>query len=144
MNAALDLDDLTRLSQAPLDQMAKLGAELDMRDEAAESAFCRQLAAVEAILKQTYQAAALLTKRAANCEEAAHIWKTMSEHANQVLIIVAAVQERNPHGTVAELRDLALDYKAAADQRYQSNLEATVCQRMPLPEGLLPPLTSPD
>ncbi len=142
MNAALDLSDLTRLGQAPLEQMAELGARLDPANEAWRAAFCRQVATVEAILKQTYQAAALLARRAANCEEASQTWKTMSEYANHVMVILSLLEDRFPGSGTAELHDLALDYKAAAEKRYQSNLEATLCQKTPLPEGVLPPLTS--
>ena len=142
MNAALDLKDLARLSQAPLDRMAELGASLDPGDETGHVAFSRQVAAVQAVLKQTYQAAALLARRAADCEEAAQIWKTMSDYANHVLVLLSVLKERYPRAGTTELHDLALDYKAAADKRYQSNLEATLCQKTPLPEGLLPPLTS--
>jgi hypothetical protein len=142
MNAALDLSDLTRLNQAPLDHMTELGAKLDVADEARRNAFCREVAAVGGVLKQTYQAAALLAKRAANCEEAGQTWKTMSEYANRVMIVLSLLKDRYPDSGTAELYDLALDYKAAAEKRYQSNLEATLCQKTPLPEGLLPPLTS--
>src|SRR5438874_256270 len=116
MNAALNLDDLTRLSQAPLDQMARMGAAgLEADDEAGRMAFSRQVAAVQAVLKQTYQAAALLARRAADCEEAAQIWKTMSDYANHVMIILSVLKDRYPHAGAAELHDLALDYKAAAE-----------------------------
>ena len=142
MNAALDLSDLTRLNQASLDQMAHLGASLNPADENGIAAFSRQVTAVQAVLKQTYQAAALLAKRAANCEEAAGIWKTMSDYANHVMVTLSVLSDRYPQAGTTELHDLALDYKAAADKRYQSNLEATLCQKTPLPEGLLPPLTS--
>jgi len=55
MNAALDLDDLTRLSQAPLDAMAQLGASLELGDQSSRETFARQVVAVQALLKQTYQ-----------------------------------------------------------------------------------------
>jgi len=142
MNAALDLSDLTRLNQAPLDHMTELGANLDVADEARRNAFCREVAAVGGVLKQTYQAAALLARRATNCEEAGQTWKTMSDYANHVMIVLSLLKDRYPGSGTAELYDLALDYKAAAEKRYQSNLEATLCQKTPLPEGLLPPLTS--
>jgi len=142
MNAAVNLEDLTRLNQAPLDQMAQLGANLDRRDETAHTAFSRQVAAVQAVLRQTYQAAARLPRRPADCEEAAQIWKTMSEYANHVMVILSVLKDRYPQAGTAELHDLALDYKAAAERRYEANLEATLCQKTPLPEGLLPPLTS--
>ena len=142
MNAALNLDDLTRLNQVPLEEMAKLGASLQAADETGRANFSRQVAAVEAMLRQTYQAAGLLARRAADCEEAARIWKTMSDYANHVMIILGVLKDRYPQAGTTELHDLALDYKAAAEKRYQSNLEATLCQKTPLPEGLLPPLTS--
>jgi hypothetical protein len=142
MNAALDLNDLTRLSQAPLDAMAQLGGSLTLGDRASREAFSRQVAAVQALLKQAYQAAALLARRSADCEESAGIWKSMGDFANHVLALLSVLQDRNPECGTAELHDLALDCKAAADKRYQADLEATLCQKTPLPEGLLPPLTS--
>ncbi|PWU21970.1 MAG: hypothetical protein C5B50_00415 [Verrucomicrobia bacterium] len=142
MNAALDLKDLARLNQAPLDQMAQLGATLSPSDTAGQVVFARQIAAVEAVLKQTYQAAALLAKRAADCAEAAQIWKTMSEYANHVMTGLNVLKDRYPQAGATELHDLALDYKSAAEKRCQANLEATLCQKTPLPEGLLPPLKS--
>jgi hypothetical protein len=142
MNAAMDLNDLTRLNQAPLDQMAQLGAKLEPGDGEGHAAFSRQVAAVQGVLKQTYQAAALLARRAADCEEAAQIWKTMSDYANHVMAMLSVLKDRYPQAGTTELHDLALDYKAAAEKRYQANLEATLCQKTPLPEGLLPPLTS--
>ena len=142
MNATLDLSDLIRLGQVPLDQMREASSHVDPSDEAASNAFARQVSTVEAVLKQTWRAAALLAKRAANCEEAAGIWRGMSDYANQVMIVLSALKDRHPHCGTPELHNLALDYKVAAERRYQQNLEATVCQKTPLPEGLLPPLTS--
>ena len=66
----------------------------------------------------------------------------MSDYANRVMVILSLLTDRYPESGTAVLHDLALDYKAAADKRYQSNLEATLCQKTPLPKGLLPPLTS--
>ncbi len=142
MNAALGLDDLTRLNQAPLDAMARLGTSLVPGDRTGREAFSRQVAAVQALLKQTYQAAGLLVKRSADCEESARIWKSMGDYANHVLVLLSVLKDRSPECGTAQLHDLALDYKAAADKRYQADLEATLCQKTPLPEGLLPPLTS--
>src|SRR5437867_8523271 len=105
MNAALNLDDLTRLNQAPLDQMAKLGASLEPSDETGRVTFSRQVAAVQAVLKQTYQAAALLARRAADCAEAAHIWKTMSDYANHVIVILSVLKDRYPQAGTTELHD---------------------------------------
>ena len=142
MSAALDLDDLTRLNGATLDAMARLGASLEPSDQGSREVFSRQVAAVEALLKQTYQAAALLARRSADCEESARIWKSMADYANQVMVLLSVLKDRDPGCGTGELHDLALDYKAAADKRYHDDLEATLCQKTPLPEGLLPPLTS--
>lgn len=142
MNAALELHDLTRLNQAPLDAMARLGASLEPRDRTSQEAFSRQVAGVHALLKQTYQAAALLAGRCGDCEASSRVWKSMGDYAERVLVLLSALKDRNPQCGTAELHDLALDYRAAADKRYQADLEATLCQKTPLPEGLLPPLTS--
>jgi len=142
MHAGLDLGDLTRLNQAPLDQMAELGSRLNPGDDAGRSAFARQVVAVQAILKQTYQVAALLAKRSSDCGEAASIWKTMRDYADHVIVTLSILKDLYPQCGTPELHDLALDYRTAAEKRYQSNLEAALCQKTPLPEGLLPPLTS--
>src|SRR6266567_1344683 len=105
MNATLDLSDLIRLGQAPLDQMAEASSHLDPSDEAARAAFARLIAVVEAVLKQTWQAAALLAKRAADCEEAAGVWRGMSDYANQVIIILSALKDRHPQCGTPELHD---------------------------------------
>jgi len=78
-----------------------------------------------------------LARRSANCEDAGETWKTMSEYANHVMVILGLLKDRYPGAGTVELYDLALDYKVAAEKRYQSNLEATLCQKTPLPEGLL-------
>ena len=137
MNAALNLDDLARLNEAPINHMVELGSKLEPGNETSSVAFARHVAAVEAVLKQTYQAAALLAKRAADCDEASRIWKTMSDYANRILITLSFLKDRSSETGATELHDLALDYKAAAEKRYQANLEATLCQKIPLPEGLL-------
>ena len=67
-------------------------------------------------------------------------FKHFGQQANYLLTFVISVIDA--HGGTPELHNLALDYKAAAEKRYQQNLEATVCQKTPLPEGLLSPLTS--
>ncbi len=77
-----------------------------------------------------------------DCEESTRIWKRLGDYANRVLALMSILKGRNPQWGTGELYDLALDYKAAADKRYQADLEATLCQKTPLPEGLLPPLTS--
>jgi hypothetical protein len=143
MHAVLDLDDLTRLNQGPLEQMAEFGSKLDPANNTAQAAFHSHVVAVQAVLKQTYKAAALLAKRSADCEEAASVWKKMRDYADYVIITLSILKDRFPQSGTAELHDLALDYRTAAEKRYQSNLEATLCQKTPLPEGLLPPLISP-
>jgi hypothetical protein len=141
--ATLDLADLTHLNQASLDQIMELGQRLDPADTASGVLFAGHVAAVETVLRQSYRAAALLAKRAATCQEAAQVWQTMSSFADRVLATLGLLKDRCPACGVSALYDLALDYKSAAEKRYQLNLEATLCQKMPLPEGLLPPLTSP-
>jgi len=123
--------------------MMELGQRLDPNDAASERLLASQVKAVETVLRQSYGAAALLAKRAATCQEAAQIWQTMSSFTDRVLGALGLLKNRCPAGAVSALYDLALDYKSAAEKRYQLNLEATLCQKMPLPEGLLPPLTSP-
>jgi len=66
----------------------------------------------------------------------------MRDYADHVLVSLSVLKDRNPGCGTAELHDLALDYKTAAEKRYQADLEATLCQKAPLPEGLLPPLIS--
>ena len=84
----------------------------------------------------------MLARRSADCEESARIWKSMADYANQVMVLLSLLKDRNPGCGTGQLHDLALDYKAAADKRYQDDLEATLCQKTPLPEGLLLPLAS--
>ena len=142
MNAALELDDVMRLGQGSLNHLAEIGERLNPQDEAARARFAREVVAVEAIIKQTWQLVALLARRAPSCEETAQIWKTMRDFTDTALAALSRLREAYPTCGTPALHDLALDYRAAAEQRYQQNLEATLCQQTTLPEGLLPPMTS--
>jgi hypothetical protein len=143
MNAALQLDDLMRLGQGSFDELAHVGSRLDPRDKAARAEFAHQVIAVETVLKQTWQAVALMARRTPSCEQTAQLWKAMRDFADAALATLSGLRDRYPGCGTAELHDLALDYRAAAEKRGQENLEAASCQQTPLPEGLLPPLTSP-
>jgi hypothetical protein len=143
MSASLELDDLMRLGQGSFDELARAGSRLDPRDNAAQAAFARQVIAVETVLKQTWQAVALLARRTPSCEQTAEVWQSMRDFADRALATLSGLRDRYPGCGTAGLHDLALDYRAAAEKRSRENLEAASCRQTPLPEGVLPPLTSP-
>lgn len=136
MNASLELGELIRLGEGSFDDLAEAGHRLDPRDATARATVAHQVIAVETVLRQTWQMIALLARRTPSCEQTAQLWKIMRDFTDAALATLSQLQQRFPEAGTAQLHDLALDYRAAAEKRYQQNLEAALCQTNPLPEGL--------
>ena len=139
MEPTLTLADLVESNRRPLVRMAEIGRELDPTDERARARFRDEVLRLEERVKRFYQLGALAAQRATEPTEAARIWKTVSESADETLAVLSTLKDKYPDSGMPELHDVVLEYKAAAMKRAQLNEEAALCQTRPAPPGLFPP-----
>ena len=141
MKACLSFSDILDVGQPQISEMQRIG-NFYPNSEAPGAciAFARQVRLVEGIVVQTYGVAAAMVKKADDLNEVADIWNKTSRFCHSALQILADLKYKYPYCGTAELYDLVLDYKLAADKRYKGALEETTCQKMEFPKGLLPNL----
>jgi hypothetical protein len=142
MKACLSLSDLVELGQR---QTAELQRVADMFPSAqapgASEAFTRQVRLEQGMVEQTYALTATLARKTEDLTEVAEIWGKMSDLCDSVLQRLAVLKDKYPDSGTAELYDLVLDYKLAADKRRHGTLQEVTCQRRDFPKGLLPDLS---
>ncbi|MCX8089484.1 MAG: hypothetical protein N3I86_00895 [Verrucomicrobiae bacterium] len=139
MNTCLSFNDILEINQPPIREMARIANQLtDSESAAACETFGRQVRLVEGIVVQTYGLAAALARKADNLNEVAEVWRKMSAFCQSALEVLAGLREKFPRCGTAELYDLVLDYKLAADQRYRGVQEEIACQTLEIPKGLFP------
>ena len=141
MTGCLTIDDLARLNHEPIEEMRRTASALDPSDPDSCEIFTRQVTLVEAALKQTYKAAALLAKRTDTPEQEGAVWRRMREFADVVIEALKQLKDLYPSCGTPELYNLALDYRLAADKRLSLTNESIQCQSLPTPDGLFPQVT---
>ena len=90
---------------------------------------------------QTYALSAAMARKTEDLPEVADIWGKMSGLCDSVLQRLAGLKDKYPDCGAAELYDLVLDYKLAADKRCQGTLQEVTCQKTDFPKGLLPEMS---
>lgn len=142
MKPCLSFGDVLAVGQPRIAEMERVG-DMYPNGESAEAcaAFTHQVGLVEGTVVQTYGIAAMLARRADDLEEAAEIWKTMSQFCQRALTVLSRLKDKYPYCGTPQLHDVVLDYKLAADKRHRGVTEEAECQKMDFPKGLLPELS---
>jgi hypothetical protein len=139
MKTCLSFNDILEINRPQINEMERIGNQYaDGTSPAACDAFARQVRLVEGIVVQTYGMAAALARKAGDLDEAAEVWRKTSAFCQSALEALAGLRDKFPHCGTAELYDLVLDYKLAADQRYRGIQEEIACQKLDIPKGLFP------
>jgi hypothetical protein len=141
MKACLSFNDIIEVNQPQIQEMERVG-RLHSNGDTTEAcaAFTQQVRLAEGTVSQTYRLAASLARRTDELKEVEEIWKKLSQFCQSVLQVLAALKDKFPQCGTPELYDLILDYKLAADKRYQGVEEELACQKTDFPKGLLPDL----
>ena len=95
------------------------------------------MSTVRGILTHTYNIAVGLARKTTDLTEVAEIWRQTSQFCHRALQTLSVLKEKHPSCSNPELYDLALDYKLACDERYQSALEEKACLTQPIPPNLV-------
>jgi len=139
MKACLSISDLLEMGRRQTEEMQRV-ADLFPNAEApgASEALARQVRLEEAMVVQTYALTAALARKTEDLSEVADIWGKMGDLCDSVLQRLAGLREKYADCGTAELYDLVLDYKLAADKRRRGALQEETCQETDFPKGLLP------
>lgn len=141
MNPCLTIKDLVELNQEEVLRTTEKAASLDSKAPAASAIFGQQVKALHVSLLSTYRLAAHLAKRTEDVGMLAEIWKAVSRACDEILRVLQTLKDDYPLCGTPELYDLALDYKNAANKRYELNREAVEWKNETMPAGLFPELT---
>lgn len=142
MRACLSFNDILEVGQPQIAEMQRIGGFYPSAESpGACAAFTRQVRLVEGIVVQTYGVAASLARKAEDLNEVADVWNKMSRFCQSALAALTDLKHKYPYCGTPELSDLVLDYKLAADKRYNGALEEATCQKTEFPKGLLPKLS---
>jgi hypothetical protein len=124
----ISLETLVSLNQGPFAEMVRTAAQLDPANQHSSWKFTKCVMGCETALKQMYRASALLAKEAENDVDEAQIWKQMVVYADGVIKTLAELKGTYPECGTPELYNLALDYRSAAQERFEASLSAKECQ----------------
>lgn len=138
MSPCLSLSDLVELHQIEVQRTETTAQSLDPTVPESCSIFGRQVRALEGSLVSTYRAAAYLAQRTDNVEVLVEIWSAVSTACDAVLRALKTLKNDYPLCGTPEVYDLALDYKNAANKRFQLNREAIEWKNAKMPDGLFP------
>jgi len=142
MKACLTFNDILQIGQPQIDEIQRVGNSFPSADiQGACAAFARQVRLLEGVVVNNYMVAAALARKADELKDVAEVWSRMSQFCQSALQVLAQLKDKYPSCGTPELYDLALDYKLAADKRYQGVAEELACQKMDFPKGLLPELS---
>lgn len=142
MGASVPFDSLVEVSQVQLRTFAAVGSELDAHNENMARALSTLAETHEDLLKRFYQVVAIAAKQAEHPADAAAAWDMMVSFANDTLSTLSAsfdFHNRFAGNSARRLRDLALDYKLASEQRRDASQEEAAClNENRIPAGLFP------
>ena len=131
------LEVLNSVNQCQIDRMEKVGRDMDPSQQGSFETFSQQVQQVQAAIIHTFQVAAYLSLHEPEPSAAAMIWKQVSRLCDHALAVLRQLRDKYPDCGTPQLNDLALDYRIAADNRYNQNLEDSQCKTTP-PVGLFP------
>ncbi|HEY0551882.1 MAG TPA: hypothetical protein VGF13_19925 [Verrucomicrobiae bacterium] len=134
----ISLETLVTLNQGPFDEMVRAGEQLDPANQNSCWKFTRCVWSCETALKQMYRASVLLAKEAESDAIEAQIWKQMVSYADGAIQTLARFEKIYPECGTPELYNLALDYRTAAQERFEASLSAKECQTNPAMARLFP------
>lgn len=134
----ISLETLASLNQFPFDEMNRTAEQLDPTNQNSCWAFTRCVISCETALKQMYRASVLLAKEAEGDVAEAQIWKQMVVYADGAIQTLAKFEQRYPDCGTPGLYNLALDYRIAAQERFEASLSAKECQTNPVIARLFP------
>lgn len=138
MTPCLSLDDVAQINRERIAEMEKKARELDPTLEESNAIFAAQVRTIETCLKYSWFAFVTLARRMADPEGQCELWKRASEVCDEIIKAMQAVKRQFPHCGTPELYDLALDYKNAALERYELNVETLRWKDRPMPPQLFP------
>jgi hypothetical protein len=121
--------------------MEKVGRALNPENPRSREAFGHQVRKVQAALIHTYGLVAYVAVYQKSPNDAAKLWHFMGEFCGLAINALRDLKERFPYCGAPELYDLALDYKLAADERYQQNVRDAECLTLKIPPNLFPKKT---
>ena len=138
MSPCLSLKDLVELNQEQVQRTEATAQSLDPRAPESCEIFAEQVRPLESSLIYTYRAAVYLARRTEDVEVLRDIWRAVSTACDQVLRALKTLKDDYPRCGAPALYDLALDYKNAANKRYELNREAIEWKNAKMPDGLFP------
>jgi len=134
----ITLETLVTLNQGPFDEMIRTAESMDPASQNSSWRFTRCVHSCETALRQMYRASVLLAKEAENDEAEAQIWKQMVAYSDRAIQTLAKFEKIYPDCGTPELYNLALDYRNAAQERFEASLSANACQTNPAITRLFP------
>jgi hypothetical protein len=129
---------LDAANQCQISQMEEAGQSLDPAGADSCAKFASHVRNVEAMIVHMYQLTAFTAVRKPEPEQAAMLWKQMRDLCDKALASLQKWKDKYPRSGTAELYDLTLDYRQAADIRYAQNLKDSECPMTPQLAGLFP------
>lgn len=141
MPACLSFDEIVSLGRPQISRLVAVGDSFRTADDpGACEAFSAEVRAVEAFVRHTYALATQLARRTDSLEEISGIWREVSQLCDTALTALRELRQRFAYCGTPELYDLVLDYKLAADDRFNRVKEEIAWQSMELPKDLFPAL----
>jgi len=138
----VDLAALETVNRCNVSEMEKVGKALNPENRAACELFGHQVKNVEAALIHTYRLVSYVAVNQESPAKAAELWKSMGEFSDLAINALRDIKGQFPYCGAPELYDLALDYKLAAEERYQQNTRDSECLSLKIPTNLFPKKSS--
>ena len=134
------LELLKTVNRCQIAELAKAGEELLPKTEHHWcDLFSRHVRDVESAIVVSYKLAASSAIRQIDPTKAAECWKFMTELCDSALAVLKRLKNEFPECGTPELYDTVLDYRNAAQDRYDQNLQDAECLKTKPPERLFPP-----
>lgn len=129
----ISLEDLAEMTNEELERVKKAAA-----DPSDGTGFYIAVRTLQSLVTTCYQCAARMARRTTDLRKLCEIWKGVSEVCDTVLRDMKSLKHTRPDCGTGQMYDLVLDYKKAAFDRYQSNLEALQWEKTEIPAWLFP------
>jgi hypothetical protein len=123
------VDNLDAVNRCQIAELKKAASILDPAVDCVK--FYKYVQNVQSAIMHTYQLSAYAAIRQADPKDAAKIWKEMADFCDIALSAMRELRLKHPLCGTGDLYDLALDYKAEAQDRYYQNLQDSECQAIP-------------
>jgi hypothetical protein len=138
MEPCVPFKTILEIGRGELDEMAQAAdiaqSKIDGQDDG--DAFEDKVKLVEGFMRQVWRIAVQTSRNTDELESIASIWQSFISFCDDVVRISEAYKDAFLHGETSELYDLALDYRIAAQERYNDVLEEIRCLKIETPAGL--------